>query len=79
MKRYCYLCRTCEEHTTEAGCCDRCVSEITARVAQFERLAAPREGWGERRKRQEARLLSEIRAHDCGLAKCGPICTFGDW
>lgn len=50
-----------------------------ARCRELAAGAAPREGWGERRKRQEARLLAHIRAHDCAKAKCGPICTFGDW
>lgn len=23
--------------------------------------------------------VSEIRAHDCKVSKCGVVCTFGDW
>lgn len=28
---------------------------------------------------QEAARVAEIRAHDCKKARCGPVCTFGDY
>ena len=38
-----------------------------------------REGWGSFRTRQELIRLQDIREHNCKLANCGPVCTFGDW
>lgn len=35
--------------------------------------------WANTGRRDEARRIAEIRAHDCKAARCGPICTFGDW
>jgi hypothetical protein len=31
------------------------------------------------RKAEERRRIAEIRAHDCKVSRCGPVCTFGDW
>lgn len=27
----------------------------------------------------DAQRVREIRAHDCRVSHCGPVCTFGDW
>lgn len=29
--------------------------------------------------KQDKQRVSEIRAHDCKVSKCGVVCTFGDW
>lgn len=41
--------------------------------------AAPRTGWGDRRRREQEQQIREIRTHDCRAAGCGVVCTFGDW
>lgn len=54
----------------EAGC---------PRCAQLDN-GAPAVKWnGTRRAEQEARRIAEIRAHRCEVARCGPVCTFGEW
>lgn len=41
---------------------------------------APAVQWfGTRRAAEEARTLAAIRAHDCTLSNCGPVCTAFDW
>jgi hypothetical protein len=52
------------------GACPRC-DELRAG-------AAPRAGWGDRRRRFEAARSAAIYAHDCKRSGCGPVCTFGD-
>ena len=49
------------------------------RCAELDAGAAPRLGWGERRRREEAKHAAEVRAHDCAASRCGPVCTFGEW
>jgi len=41
--------------------------------------AAPRTGWGDLRRENEARSLADIRSHSCAVSRCGTVCTFGDW
>lgn len=48
--------------------CPRC-EELAA--------GAPPVRW--RKRRDDTERLAEIRAHNCRTAKCGPVCTFGDW
>jgi hypothetical protein len=38
-----------------------------------------REGWGSFHARQDMIRIESIRTHNCQLAHCGPVCTFGDW
>ena len=38
-----------------------------------------RSGWGELRRRQEAMRCEAVARHNCSTARCGPVCTFGDW
>jgi hypothetical protein len=28
---------------------------------------------------RDAQRIRDIRSHNCKLAGCGPVCTFGDW
>ncbi len=41
--------------------------------------ANPREGWGDHKRRWEARQLEAIRNHNCHRSNCGPVCTAFDW
>ena len=45
--------------------------------------AAPREGWGDRKRRDDLRHAEECRAHFTSYEHrsggCGPVCTFGQW
>ena len=50
-----------------------------ARCEELAAGAAPRTGWGARKRDAEARHIAEIRAHSCAVSRCGPMCTFGDW
>jgi hypothetical protein len=52
----------------EAGC---------PRCEEMNR-GAPAVRWTNRRA-EEAKLVAEIRAHNCVAAKCGPVCTAFDW
>lgn len=49
------------------------------RCEQLARGAAPVKGWGTRKKEQEAEFTRALKAHDCKVSNCGPVCTFGDW
>ena len=49
------------------------------RCQELLRGAAPRKGWGAGRRERDAAFLRALKAHDCKMAGCGPICTFGDW
>jgi hypothetical protein len=35
--------------------------------------------WFKRAAQQRETTLRSIRMHNCRLAGCGPVCTFGDW
>ena len=42
--------------------------------------AAPREGWGDRRRQEEAQHLQDIRTHDfAACMKKNVVCTCFDW
>jgi len=47
--------------------CSRCLELIHGAIA--------RPGWGPSRREREAKLIDEIRAHDCERSGCGTICT----
>lgn len=49
--------------------CPRCVELLSG---------APVVKWSNTRRDSDAMRLGEIRAHRCS-AKCGPVCTHGDW
>lgn len=57
------------------GVCPRC--------EELRHGAPARAGWGgtsrARRMAAEARLIAEIRAHNCVASRCASVCTFGDW
>lgn len=52
------------------------------RCQELMQGAKPREGWGNRKREQEARDLRGISAHFKSekhlRGGCGPVCTFGD-
>lgn len=48
--------------------CQRC-SELTA--------GAPPVAWRNYGREADAQRVRAIRSHDCGRARCGPVCTFG--
>lgn len=41
--------------------------------------AAPRKGWSDDKKAEDARRLQAIRNHNCEQRNCGPVCTAFDW
>jgi hypothetical protein len=49
--------------------CPRC-DELKAGAAPVQ--------WRSVQAQADAQRLAEIRAHDCRLSGCGPVCTFGD-
>jgi len=55
----------------QLGTCPRC--------DELRKGAAPRKGWGQAKREREAQFVREIKAHDCKVRGCGPVCTFGDY
>lgn len=53
--------------------CPRC-AELAAGAAPVRWTNSPRA-----RAADDARRAAEIRDHDCAQARCGVVCTFGDW
>lgn len=49
------------------------------RCDELKAGAAPVKGWGARKKEQEAEFTRALKAHDCKVSNCGPVCTFGGW
>ena len=49
------------------------------RCDELKAGAAPVRGWGYLRKIQDANHLQAIRAHNCKVSRCGPVCTAFDW
>lgn len=49
------------------------------RCQQLASGAKPRLGWNHTKLQQEAMQLRAIRSHNCVVANCGSVCTFGDW
>lgn len=35
--------------------------------------------WKNTSRRDDQQRVLEIRSHNCQTARCGPVCTFGDW
>ena len=51
--------------------CPRC-TELT--------LGAPAVQWrGYSERKHQADTLAAIRAHNCAVSRCGPVCTAFDW
>lgn len=62
--------------------CSRAFKNYDANCARCQELAkgdAPRAGWGDWKRKQEARQIQDIRQHDCKQSHCAVVCTFGDW
>lgn len=65
--------------TKEVGACPRC--------DELRNGAAPRKGWSMSYNYQMKhgvgpeyeRWKRALDAHNCDNAKCGPVCTYGDW
>ena len=51
--------------------CPRCQELING--------APAREGWNNRRIKEERKQLLDIKQHDCKKSNCSVVCTFGDW
>lgn len=49
------------------------------RCAELNAGARPVEWASTRRAREDAAAVTAIRAHDCKVSRCGPVCTFGQW
>lgn len=43
------------------------------------KLGMPVRTWNNYRRDFDAQRLRDIRAHDCKVSRCGPVCTFGDF
>ena len=54
--------------------CPRC-DELKAGAAPVQWSPSRRE----RDRRDDELRAAEIRAHDCRTARCGIVCTFGQW
>jgi hypothetical protein len=50
-----------------------------ARCDELDNGAQPVVWSGTRRAREERAAIAVVRAHDCAVSRCGPVCTFGDW
>jgi hypothetical protein len=62
--------------------CRRVFGRLDANCERCQDLAkgAPRRrGWGALKRENDERRAREIREHDCGKSKCGPVCTAFDW
>ena len=66
--------------------CARVFNRYDANCPRCQELmqgATPREGWGDRKRQQEAIQGRAISAHFKSErhlnGECGVICTFGDW
>lgn len=49
-----------------------------ARCEELKAGAAP-VAWSHTRRDSDYQRLRDIRAHQCGPSRCGPVCTFGDY
>jgi hypothetical protein len=43
------------------------------------RLGVPARQWRNQRSKLDTQRLRDIRAHNCATARCGVVCTFGDY
>ena len=69
--------------TTHTAHCSRIFKRYDATCPRCQELAAgaaPRAGWNDLQKRQEAQRIKAIRAHDfTACAKTNVVCTHFDW
>lgn len=69
-------------HTAHAADCRRVFGRLDPgcdRCVELADGAAPRRGWGQTRREQDALRIRDIRAHDCSRSHCGTVCTYGEW
>jgi hypothetical protein len=54
---------------------------LQASCARCQELkaGAPAVRWAMGSKQREEQRRADIRNHNCKQAKCGPVCTFGEW
>jgi len=50
-----------------------------ARCDELAKGAPARQGWGSQKRQEAARFTRDLKAHNCAVSGCGPVCTFGDW
>ncbi len=53
--------------------------DLCPRCDELRAGASPTPGWSARRIRCDAATIAAIRAHDCRISHCGPVCTAFDW
>lgn len=49
------------------------------RCDELKSGAKPRSGWGDTKKKMYDQWKRNLDSHNCEKAKCGPVCTYGDW
>lgn len=70
------------EPTTKHTCGGVSFGRKTAGCPRCDELlagAAPVVWGGSRKRQEEARRIAEIRAHNCSVSRCGPVCTAFEW
>lgn len=67
------------QHMTGCARVFRTYDKSCPRCKELAAGALPRAGYGDRGRQQAADSLRWLRAHDCRVAGCGPVCTYGDW
>lgn len=68
--------------TTKHTCGGPVFCKKTPGCARCDELlaGAPAVQWsGAKRKEEERRFYSALKAHDCKRSGCMVVCTFGDW
>lgn len=68
--------------TTHADTCTMSFGRKDPNCPRCQELlagAAPRKGWGQLKREQEAAFRNALRTHNCATRGCGSVCTFGDW
>ena len=66
-------------HSTDCSRAFKNYDRTCARCLELINGDKPRAGWSDWKRKQEAIQLSAIRNHDCKVAHCNVVCTFGDW
>lgn len=68
------------KHTCDGPVFGRLAPRGHCRRCDELRFGLPARSWGGADKRRcEAAALAAIRAHDCAVSRCGPICTAFQW
>jgi len=71
-----------ETKTKHLQDCQRVFKNYDKECPRCQELAsgsAPRQGWGDFKRRMEAQSITAIKAHNCVVSHCSIVCTFGDW